>query len=90
MDWVMSRGPRPAALVCGDVEAFMEGVEEERRAEKRRGVRISCPTREERGEILGMLGGCEVVGLVGEGDGEGLEGWEGIGRQRIYWRWKGE
>lgn len=86
MDWVISQGAWPAALICGDVEAFMESVEESRRREKR-GVKILCPTKREQEEILGMLGGCEVVGLVWEG--ESLEGWEGIGRQRVYWRRKG-
>lgn len=85
MDWVISQGPWPAALICGDVEAFMRSVEESKRTEKR-GIKIVCPTKVEQGEILGMLGGCEVVSLVGEG---GVEGWEGIERQRVYWRRKG-
>ncbi|OBT79387.1 hypothetical protein VF21_01992 [Pseudogymnoascus sp. 05NY08] len=89
MDWVISQGPWPAALICSDVEAFINRLVEDR---VREGIKLVVPTRRERGEILGMLGGCDVVGLVGDdddGDDGGLEGWEGIGRQRVYWRTKG-
>jgi hypothetical protein len=82
MEWVISQGPWPAALIWGDTEEFMNSLLEEK---VREGIKLVVPTERERGEILGMLGGCDVVGLVGE---EGLEGWDGIGRQRVYWRRK--
>ncbi|OBT93320.1 hypothetical protein VE01_08419 [Pseudogymnoascus verrucosus] len=82
MEWVISRGPWPAAMVWGDTEAFMNRLLEEK---VREGRRLVVPTRRERGEIMGMLGGCDVVELVGEGE-DALEAWDGIGRQRVYWR----
>lgn len=91
MEWVISQGPWTAALIWGDTEEFMNSLLEEK---VREGIKLVVPTERERGEILGMLGGCDVVGLLGEEEEgleglEGLEGWEGIGRQRVYWRRKG-
>ncbi|OBT67402.1 hypothetical protein VE03_03132 [Pseudogymnoascus sp. 23342-1-I1] len=82
MDWVISRGPWPAALVCGDIAVFIDRIVEEKKTE---GRRLVCPTEGERGEILGMVGGCDVSDLVGEGE---VEAWDTVGRQRVYWRRK--
>ncbi|KFY32321.1 hypothetical protein V494_07874, partial [Pseudogymnoascus sp. VKM F-4513 (FW-928)] len=93
MDWVISQGPWPAAMVCGDVEGFIRGNEESAREARRamaRGegkTRISCPTRREVEEILEMLGGCDLVDLVGK-EGSALAGWDAIGHQKVYWRRK--
>lgn len=83
MDWVISYGPWPAALVCGDTEAFMRRVEEDAKTSNQN---LVYPTKKEQGEILAMLSGCEIRSLVGEG--ENVEGWDSIDRQRIYWRRK--
>lgn len=54
MDWVISRGPWPAALICGDVEEFMRGNEEYARTAEEF---VVCLTKTEQEEIAEMLGG---------------------------------
>ncbi|KAL5354176.1 hypothetical protein ACLOAV_000261 [Pseudogymnoascus australis] len=89
MDWVISRGPWPAALVCGDVEAFIDSQVEAKRVEeakeRRERVNLVIPTERERGRFW-RCWGCDVTSLVSED--ERLAGWEGIEWQTIYWRRK--
>lgn len=83
MDWVISQGPWPAALICGDTAEFMRRVEEDAKTTPT----LVYPTKKEQEEILAMLAGCDVESLVREG--ENVPGWDSIDRQRIYWRRKG-
>jgi hypothetical protein len=40
MYWVISQGPLPAALICGDIEEFMKRVEESARTSSEN---VACP-----------------------------------------------
>lgn len=83
--WVISQGPLPAALICGDIEEFMKRVEESARTSSEN---VACPTKAEQEEILQMLSGCDISSLVPNGDSLAGWDWDSISHQRCYWRKK--